>query len=1086
MVPVEKDGGLSMDPFKEDDGGDAPEQPAASYSWKRSDGSVRAQPNNDADEGDDIEDVASNADIPIVSMVDDLPLFADDANKKLHAQIRANEKRMQTVKHEISEAVGRHAIMDEHLKNVKQELINTQSLQNSKLKEISTEEHLRQVSDREAGRVKQELKRLETDYNDIENKLNAIQNFLFKGNEDMDNFKMQMNWNQDEMEQWAMAAKQKEDDNMALEKYTRADDSRIKELTLEIEKLTKALQTQKQLVENEVCDSATETQAKQIELDKTADEFRSMHEERQKLVKQWQDTIDAMKRRDTEIAQAGDTFAAKKLALDEKKDDLAEHKHRLKLHEQDNNELQLKIAAKERLQSKIRADLMAATTRLQEFRDQVELLKSQLTSAVTQLNQQRSYNAHKASNLESMKEDLDVNRNRYKTTKKILDACMNSTVDAETLAKNAETDLNAMETESKRFDKEIALLKDQMFRRSQVLFTLRQSEAGLIAEISGAQAANRNLQAKIKLLDQSALRQQELVYNGEFQIQQMERKVSRASGERSADETKALKAEIDTLQAEFDEALAQYTMLQTQCKKLSDERAAQDRAKKALLKTRDEITAKIAKHELENESASNSLRGILREKEELLVQADLQKLEVKRLKDLLNSRADEVFSLENREFQLKKSMDERKREISVHREVQRAQVKAAEEERHKISVEHGDREMRVTKLQAKFETLCKTSPFGNADDQDGQERSQAYFVIKAAQRREELQREGDELDDKIRVSEKEVRALTKTLQHLEGRNTEYRKSFHRADMVGEDAAKMNQLEDQVKSAEDTLFKRKKEIQRLQMEIETEHNRIQELEIQHRHFKEHNENLTAAQAQVTKELEFEKDKAAKVTKRMDKLVKDLRNKREAPAGTIEEVVLDVFAAKEINNGVLYTLGQLAHEFPELSDVLQTSVKALNLHIPALPPGSTSTRSTKGGGGATDSRPTSARSDRSDDVDIPLAAVKTHVLVKVVEFINYHHEHPMKDIPTPITTSFEDVVDDWDLDFINESYEMIFELILAANYLDISPLLNLACAKISGVIYGRSPDQIREIFDIEAPFTAEEEAFIRQENQWPEMG
>ncbi|RLO06911.1 hypothetical protein DYB28_010405 [Aphanomyces astaci] len=124
--------------------------------------------------------------------------------------------------------------------------------------------------------------------------------------------------------------------------------------------------------------------------------------------------------------------------------------------------------------------------------------------------------------------------------------------------------------------------------------------------------------------------------------------------------------------------------------------------------------------------------------------------------------------------------------------------------------------------------------------------------------------------------------------------------------------------------------------------------------------------------------------------------------------------------------------------------------------------------------------------SDDVDIPLAAVKTHVLVKVVEFINYHHEHPMKDIPTPITTSFEDVVDDWDLDFINESYEMIFELILAANYLNISPLLNLACAKISGVIHGRSPDQIREIFDIDEPFTAEEEAFIRQENQWPEIG
>ncbi|KAF0687146.1 Aste57867_21117 [Aphanomyces stellatus] len=938
------------------DAGDEPEQQAAAYSWKRSDGTTRGQANDD-DEDEAVEK-ESNVDVPVVSMVDDLPLFADDANKQLHAQIRSKEKRMNIVKQEIQEAVGRFTIMEEHLKNVKQELINTQSLQNSKLKEISTEEHLRQVSDREAGRVKQEMKRLEIEYNDVENKLNAIQNFLFKGNEDMDNFKMQMNWNQDEMEQWAMAAKQKEDDNMALEKYTRADDSRIKELSLEIEKLTKSLQQQRQLVENE----ATETQAKQIELDKTAEEFRSMHEERQKLVKQWQDTIEAMKRRDAEIGAAGENFAAKRQSLDEKKDVLSEHKHRLKLQEQDNNELQLKIAAKERLQSKLRADLQQANARLQEFRDQVELLKNQLTSAVTQLNQQRSYNANKGANLESMKEDLDVNRTRYKTTKKILESCMNSTVDAETLAKNAEADLNAMETESKRFDKEIALLKEQMFRRSQALFTLRQSEASLIAEISGAQAANRNLQAKIKLLDQSALRQQELVYNGEFQIQQMERKVSRASGERSADETKALKAEIETLQTEFDEALAQFTMLQTQCKKLSDEKAAQDRTKKALLKTREEITAKIAKHELENESASNSLRVILREKEELLVQSDLQKLEVKRLKDLLNSRADEVFTLENREFQLKKSMEERKKEISVHREVQRAQVKAAEEERHKISVEHGDREMKVKKLQAKFETLCKTSPFGNADE-DGQERSQAYFVIKAAQRREELQREGDELDDKIRIAEKEVRALTKTLQHLEGRNTEYRKSFHRADMVGEEAAKMNQLEDQVKSAEDTLFKRKKELQRLQMEIESEQNRIQELEIQHRHFKEHNENLTAAQTQVLKELDIEKEKVTKVTKRVDKGLKDYRAKS-GGSNTIEEVVLDAYNSKEINGSLLYTLGQLAHEFPELSDVLHTNVKELNLHIPALPPGSTSNRSGSMKGASSDSRPTSARSDRSD--------------------------------------------------------------------------------------------------------------------------
>ena len=60
---------------------------------------------------------------------------------------------------------------------------------------------------------------------------------IYLSNEKMDKHKLEMKKNQEELEQWALAARQKEDDNLSLEKYKRGDELKIKELMLQIEKL---------------------------------------------------------------------------------------------------------------------------------------------------------------------------------------------------------------------------------------------------------------------------------------------------------------------------------------------------------------------------------------------------------------------------------------------------------------------------------------------------------------------------------------------------------------------------------------------------------------------------------------------------------------------------------------------------------------------------------------------------------------------------------------------------------------------------------------------------------------------------------
>merc|ERR1712039_402962 len=189
---------------------------------------------------------------------------------------------------------GRVKILTDHLVNVQQELMNTQQLADAKRHEIETEEHMKALTNRQLGRLQSETVRLQKSLDDTQDQINSFSNQLMRGNERLDQFKLEMNWNQEELEQWAIAARQKEEDELTLEKYRRADDAKVKELTLAIEKLTVENAAKKK----ELADQVTETQARQIEMDKTAEMFRQLHEDRKKLISQWEEAVRSMKTRD--------------------------------------------------------------------------------------------------------------------------------------------------------------------------------------------------------------------------------------------------------------------------------------------------------------------------------------------------------------------------------------------------------------------------------------------------------------------------------------------------------------------------------------------------------------------------------------------------------------------------------------------------------------------------------------------------------------------------------------------------------------------------------------------------------------------
>ncbi|OEH75972.1 s-phase kinase-associated [Cyclospora cayetanensis] len=113
---------------------------------------------------------------------------------------------------------------------------------------------------------------------------------------------------------------------------------------------------------------------------------------------------------------------------------------------------------------------------------------------------------------------------------------------------------------------------------------------------------------------------------------------------------------------------------------------------------------------------------------------------------------------------------------------------------------------------------------------------------------------------------------------------------------------------------------------------------------------------------------------------------------------------------------------------------------------------------------------------DDSDVvPLPKVSSAILRKVVEYCTHHHDNPPEDIPTPLKTSnLAEVVSEFDFNFVNVEQTVLFDLLLAADYLNIPSLLLLTSAKVASMIKGRSPEEIRREFNIVNDFTPEEEA------------
>ncbi|KFQ34172.1 Coiled-coil domain-containing protein 39, partial [Mesitornis unicolor] len=834
------------------------------------------------------------------------------------------QKEKVDLQNELTEFDERIEAMTSHLKNVRQEFSFTQSLYKARENEIETERHFKTLAEREHGRLKNEIKRLKDEMVSLREKKKSQENTIDKTTKKLDNLKQQMNCGEEVLESWIEETDRKDNDAITIQKYAQQDEGKLGVLTLQVEKLTVQANQKCRALDNEF----TETMTAQMELDRAVEDFHRVHQERQEVIRQWENIIQQMQKRDQQIDHCALLITEIKQEIRKKEIVLKEKTSFLANETLNNMEYEKKISSAEREATSLRNEYQTRDAYRIQLQDDLDLLKSTVDRTAYDLESLRTQVTNLKKQIHQKQVRLSFLEEKNASLSNKLKLVTEETLSTEDKALKMEEILKEEEKIVKEKETEINHLKELLCKKTQDLKMQRDKEKCVLAEIEGSRTSLKNIKSQLHRLDAEALKQQEFLYNQDFYIQQVQKRLSRLEGEVNTDEKQVLEAKIAELKKTLEEKKNTYGVLHALYMKLQSDVHF---IKRAMDKTGEETSGMMIKiHELNlfNERSDQELKKAKAIKQEMMVEANLLKLELNRLQDTLCNKTEKVLTLEKQKLELEKAIAERTEEIKIHKAMLDSQIRLAEQERQRLSAEFQDRLSKINKLRCRYEVL--TVVMMPPEGEEG--KTYTYYVIKAAQEKEELKREGDELDAKICKAENEILALENTLCLLKNCNSNFRNSFKEVTETSEEYEEKLKLEEEKKTADEKYRHKQRQIKELQENLQSMEKNFDAVLKQEALFQEQKKEKQAFILQLNKEIEEQKPKLARVTKQCSRLSKEIRSLKKTKTETQEERDIDLRELKSFSKTIDKCLADVLEANPDLSTLLQMYFHQSNLELP----------------------------------------------------------------------------------------------------------------------------------------------------------
>ncbi|XP_009998336.1 PREDICTED: coiled-coil domain-containing protein 39 [Chaetura pelagica] len=888
----------------------------------------------------------------------------DSGPEDSQTQLQKMQKEKADMQNELTDCEEQIEAMTSHLKNVRQEISFYQSLYKAKENEIETEQHLKALAEREHGRLKSEIKRLEDEIVSLRERKTSQENTVKESTKKLENLKEQMNCDEQVLESWIKEMNSKDNDTMAIQKYTRQDEGKLRALTLQIEKLTTQANQKRRALDREL----TETITAQMELDRTAEDLRRAHQERQEVIKQWENTIQQMQKRDQQIDHCALLIAEIKQEIRNKETVLKEKTSFLVNETLNNLEYEKKISSAEREAAQLRNEYQKQDSYRVQLQDELDALKSTVDRTTSELEASRTQVTNLKKEIQKKQTRLSFLKETNASLATKLKLVTEETLSAEDKALRMEEIVMERQKIVKEKEKELHQLKEVLSKKTQDFKEQKEKEKCVTAEIEGQRRAMKNLKSKLQRLDVDAVKQQELIYNQDVYIQQVQRRLSRLEGEVNSDEKKILEAKIAELKKALQEKKNTCDLLKAQHRKLQSD---VNLIKREMAKTGEEtdgLTTKIKELELFNDRSDKELKKAKATKQDMMVEENLLKLELNRLQDILRDKAEKVQTVEKQKLELNKAIAQRTEEIRIHKAMLDSQIRLEEREVQHIRTKLQDRLSKIDRLKCRYKVLT-----AGLMPPDEEEEPPIYYLRKAAQEKEILQCKRLDLDAKICKAKKEIVALENTLCIINNCNSNYRNSFKAVAETSEEYKEILKLEEEKRAAAEEHRNKQRRIRELQEDIQSMERNVDQVLKQKALLQEQNKEKQALILQLNKDIEEQKLKLERAIKQCSRLSREIRSLKKTKTETQEERDIDLRDLKSFKKTIDKLLAEVLEANPDLMTPFQMYFKQANLELPTVASAGSSRSSrapsTHGSGASTPS----CRSTRSGSSQTSLKVI-----------------------------------------------------------------------------------------------------------------